>query len=303
MAEPAIGRYLYCVLPGAAAPPLDGLVGVDGAAPVEPLDGGGLRALSSRVPLDVFGEQPLRRNLERIEWVERTARAHDAVLARALAGADAVVPLRMFTIFADERQARAMLERERSWLAAALERLRGVAEWGVKARVDEARLAEAVRVPVEAGAGGGAGAAGGAGGGGGAGGDPGAGGAGAATPGHAFFARRRADAAVRERAAETAASVAEEVHRRLAAEAADATLLAPQRAALSGLSGTMVLNGAYLVPRARERAFAAAVEELAARHRPAGFAIDLSGPWAPYSFAPPREPSDEQRPPAPRDPA
>ncbi|MBB4662241.1 GvpL/GvpF family gas vesicle protein [Conexibacter arvalis] len=337
MAEPAVGWYLYCVLDAAARPPLDGLVGVDGAAPIEPVDETGLRALASRVPLSEFGEEPLRRNLEDLAWVERTARAHDAVLARTLA-CDAVVPLRMFTIFAGEPQVRAMLADERAALTAALRRLRGHAEWSVKARVDERRLEAVLRGEGGAGAAGagaaGAGAAGaGAGGaagagaagagaaGAGAGGAAGAGAAGAGaagagagaggadaagaggagaetTPGRAFFARKQADRGLRERALERIADIAEEIHARLSEAASAETLLPPQRRELSRLPGTMVLNGAYLVARERDAAFSAAVTELSARHRAEGFAIDVSGPWAPYNFAKPGA-EDEQRAPAP----
>ena len=55
-------------------------------------------------------------------------------------------------------------------------------------------------------------------------------------------------------------AAAEEVHVRLSDEAEAAVLLPPQRRELSGHSGEMVLNGAYLVHRSRVEAFKAAVE-------------------------------------------
>jgi len=272
MAERATAWWLYCVVPADDRPALDGLVGVAGAA-VEPIAEGGLCALASSVALAEFGEEPLRRNLEDVAWVERTARAHDGVLTRALS-CDAVVPLRMCTIFVDEDRVRALLRADRAALSAALLRLRGHTEWSVKARVDLPRLGRrvgetATAAPAQTAA------------------QPGA--------GRAFFERKRVEADVRERAVARATEVAEEVHERLSAVASDTRLLPPQRPELSGLPGTMALNGAYLVARDRDTAFSAAVSDLSARHRGEGVAIDVSGPWAPYNFVSTEEPSDERR--------
>ncbi|MBS1869304.1 MAG: GvpL/GvpF family gas vesicle protein [Actinobacteria bacterium] len=266
--------YVYCVVPAAQVPPLDDLAGVDPGLPVGSLTAGELCAVTSRVRLAEFGEDALRRNLEDLAWVERTARAHDAVLARALS-AGAVVPLRLCTIFGDADHVRAMLERERERLHDALERLRGRSEWSVKARADLRRPA-----PAESG-----------------------GAAPEQTPGRAFFARKQGDRELRERAAARATAAAQEIHDGLRAEAVDALLLPPQDPALSGRSGTTLLNGAYLVERAREPAFTAAVAQLAARHRDGGVEVDVSGPWAPYNFVATEPQRDERRAAAPAQPA
>lgn len=276
MAETGVGTYVYCVIDGDERPPLDDLAGVADSGVGAVVDAG-LCALVSAVPLDAFGERPLRRNLEDLAWVERTARAHDAVLTRTLR-CRAVLPLRMFTIFTERAHVHALLADERAWLAATLGRLRDHAEWGVKARVDERQLQALLRHPV-------------------------ADAAPAPSPGRAYLARKQSDASARQRALAVATAVADELHGRLCAVATDATLLPPQRQALSGLPGTMILNGAYLVARGREGAFSATISELAARHRAAGFAIDVSGPCAPYNFVPDRESADARRARAPGHPA
>jgi len=273
MAEPATAWYLYCVV-GRDRPPLERLVGVEGA-PVTAIADGALCALASPVPLAVFGEAPLRRQLEEIRWVERVARAHDGVLSDAL-GCEAVLPLRMCTVFTDADRVRAWLARERGPLLDALGRLRGRAEWSVKARVDLARL--------EAQIGAATGAA------------PPASGEAEVGSGQAFFARKRVERAVRQRALAHVTAVVDELHGRLCAVASAARLLPPQRRELSRLPGTMVHNGAYLVARDRVAGLSAVVSELAARHHGAGFAIDVSGPWAPYNFASTGATSDERRP-------
>jgi hypothetical protein len=265
MTEARLGCYVYCVVRQEEQPSLTGLSGVDPDFGIEEVTHGDLSALVSGVRLEEFGAEALKRNLEDLDWVERTARAHDAVIGRALE-ADTLVPLRLCTIFIDEDHVREMLERERESLLDALDRLRGRAEWSVKVLVDSGKLEEAVRERTRA--------------------SSGAGGAGTESPGRAYFATKKADRSLREEADAIAAAATEDAHSRLQHQAAAVTLLRPQNPKLSGRSGQMLLNGAYLVERSRAEEFAALVNELRDRHREIGLDFDLSGPWAPYNFVP-----------------
>jgi hypothetical protein len=219
-------------------------------------------AVVSRVRLQEFGAEALKRNLEDLAWLERTARAHEAVLARVLAG-EAVVPLRLFTIFVDEVGVRDALRREREPFLAALTRLRGRTEWSVKILADPRALEAASRERGSALAG-----------------------AEAQGAGHAYFARKRVERGERDDARATIERAVEEAHARLRDQAAAATTLPPQDRRLSGRSGQMVLNGAYLVERSSAARFAAVTKELDARHREIGLTLELSGPFAPYNFVP-----------------
>lgn len=260
MTRTSLGCYVYCIVPAGDVPGLGGLAGVDPSSDVGVVTDGPLTAIVSRVSLEQFGAEALRRNLEDLPWLSRTARAHDAVLTRAL-GADAVVPLRLCTIFADEAGVHDALVREQGCLLEALTRLRGRAEWSVKGLVDTRALTAAAREH------------------------------GAALaekeaerPGRAYFARRRLERAALDEGRPIIERAAEEAHAALEAEAAAATRLPPQDRQLSGRSGEMILNGAYLVARSRAAAFAALAEGLDARHRGAGLVLELSGPFAPYNF-------------------
>jgi hypothetical protein len=263
------GCYVYCVVRESADLSLSGLVGVAPGFDVATVTYRGLSAVVSEVPLQQFGADALKDNFEDLEWLERTARAHDAILARALA-ADAVVPLRLCTIFTDEAGVRRMLERGREFLLDVLGRLRGKAEWSVKLLADQKKIESAAREHESARA-----AA------------PAAGGSEA--PGRAFFARKKAERFMREQARAIVESAAEETHDRLRVEAAAATLLRPQNPELSGRVGEMVLNGAYLVDRSRAEAFAGVAQELAERDRRIGLDLELGGPFAPYNFVPAEE--------------
>ena len=250
--------WAYCVLREGEPVPA-GTVGV--AAPaIERVIAGDLAALVSRVPAAEFGAEPLTRNLNDLVWLERVARAHEAVLDIALAQGT-IVPLRMCTIFESDDGVREMLERRRESLTDALRGLDGRLEWAVKVLVDRDRLADAARAqggapaePSEAGEGG------------------------------AYLQRRRTERGVREAASRLATDTAQQVHARLQDWALDARTRPPQNPDLSGHTGEMVLNAAYLVQRERTDELHQIVTELEAHHRGLGARIELTGPWPPYNF-------------------
>jgi len=240
------------------------LPAVDGRGELERVASGGLAAVVSRVPRSEFGAEPLRDNLNDLGWLERTARAHEAVLEATLARST-LVPLRMCTLYESEDGVRRMLADRQDALLAALDGLDGRYEWAVKVIVDRDRLMDAARRVVAPD-------------------DP----AGAANRGEggAYLLKRRTDRAVREAADAVRADIAESVHARLQDWAIDAVTRPPQNRELSGHEGDMALNGAYLVERERTDDLRALIAELEEHHRQFGVRIDLSGPWPPYNFVP-----------------
>jgi Gas vesicle synthesis protein GvpL/GvpF len=262
MAEPGEGCYVYCVAPAGEHPSFDDVPGIASGSPIDLVADECLSAVVSRVSLGEFGEEALRRNFEDMDWLERTARAHQAVLGRVLEQTSAMVPMRLCTIFDDDEHVRKMLERERDVLVDALERVRDRSEWSVKVLADSQAIDAAARAsgghdqppPDARGA------------------------------GHAYVARKQEERSLRDRGQALLAAATEDIHTRLSQDAEAVNLLPPQRSELSGRSGTMVLNGAYLVHRSRVEAFAAAVDQLRERHRDLRLDVELGGPWAPYNF-------------------
>jgi hypothetical protein len=262
MSEAALAYYVYCIVPAGELSVLEGLAGVDPSYGVDVVTQGDLSAVVSRVQLQEFGAEALERKLEDLAWLERTARAHEAVLARVLAG-EAVVPLRLFTIFVSEVGVRNALRQERESFLTALRRVRGHTEWSVKILADPRTVEAAAREDSSALAE-----------------------AGAQGAGHAYFARKKLERGSQDDARATIERAAEETHERLREQAAAATTLPPQDPRLSGRSGKMVLNGAYLVERSSAARFAALATELDARHHEIGLTLELDGPFAPYNFVP-----------------
>ena len=241
--------YVYGV--GGDDPALSGLAGV------ELIRRGGLTAVVREVPLDEFDEAALPERLNDRAWLERSARAHEDVL-QAAAAVTAVVPLRFGAIYRSRDHVGQMLDERGEEFGAALDRIRGHVELGVKAWIDPARLEETL---------------------GGAGEEPASGGAGAA------YLRRRQQEQERSReAAARRAELAEEAHSRLSALAVAAVANRPQPRELTGRSESMMLNGAYLVREGDDR-LRREVEHLAAVHAGAGVEYELTGPWPPHNFA------------------
>lgn len=264
-AVPPSGHALWAYCVTRAGPgPIDSLPGVAPDSGVEQVEQVDLAALVSRVPLAEFGEEPLRENLNDLTWLERVARAHEAVLDRALEQGP-VVPLRLCTIYADEDGVRSMLTSEAGRMRDALERLDGRLEWGVKLLVDRDALAAAARErspevaaleeELAARQGGGA-----------------------------YMISRRLERCVAEVTARLAAELADDVHARLGDWAGDSVLNQPQNRELSGHEGEMLLNGAYLVDAERTDELRALLAELEDRHRALGARLELTGPWPPYNF-------------------
>ena len=48
----------------------------------------------------------------------------------------------------------------------------------------------------------------------------------------------------------------------------------------------MVLNGAYLVPRAKAATFVGLVDEQQRHHAADRLELEVTGPWPPYNFVP-----------------
>jgi hypothetical protein len=214
----------------------------------------------SRVPLAEFGQSALERNLNDLDWLGRVARTHNAVLERALASGP-IVPLRLCTVFVDEDSIREMLDRERDVLLDALARLKDREEWGVKLMLDPQKFREA-------------------------------GMAGAQEherpAGTAYLERKSRERRARADSRQIVDRAAQEVHDTLSRRAAAATLLRPQSQELSSRTGQMVLNGAYLVERARVKEFHEVASELGERQRSLGLELEVTGPWPPYNFVAPK---------------
>jgi hypothetical protein len=245
--------WVYCVLRAQDAGVAIGLEGIEPASEVLPVAEADLAALVSRVPLSDYDDARLREHLEDIEWLERTARGHEAVLEGAQARAT-IVPLRLCTIYRDSAGVRRMLSENHDALADTLTRVDGCAEWGAKV------FLEGVAAPPEGPE------------------------AGRAESGAEYLAGRRRQREAAHQVDELCARCAEAVHAEMGRLAREVRLNPVQAPQAHGRSGEMILNGVYLVDGEHVADLRAAAAELGERWRASGFAVELTGPWPPYNF-------------------
>ncbi|MFF7446551.1 MULTISPECIES: GvpL/GvpF family gas vesicle protein [unclassified Streptomyces] len=218
-----------------------------------------LALAAGHVPHRDFGEHGLKHHFEDLEWLESVARAHHDVI-QSLALHATVLPLRMATVYQDDDRARRALAEQHNVFADRLAQLADHTEFGVKIYLDPTSAA-----PPESGNA-----------------------AGTATPGKAYLQRRRAQHNAQE-------AVYSQAQKAAAAVDAIGSRYASQRVRHPTQSGSLsgpaenVLNDAYLIPDAYAEPFRAAIAEATGAFD--GVRVEVTGPWAPYSFAmPPAEP-------------
>ncbi|PYQ73465.1 MAG: hypothetical protein DMG01_22595, partial [Acidobacteria bacterium] len=207
------------------------------------------------VPTKEYGEAAINKRLSDLEWVSRAAVAHEAVV-ESFGEADAVLPMKLFTIFTNDRRAVEQVRGDRRGISSVMRRVARQQEFGIRVVLDRAaavrRRAASRRT-------------------------------GARTnrnaTGAGYLARKKAerDAAVElaEHARETVAAV----YDRLASRSRQA-----KRRSATELptDGPLLLDAAFLVPRATARAFRAQAAREARALAKDGYGLTLTGPWPPY---------------------
>lgn len=258
--------YVYCVGEREALAPLiesalPSAIEVEARLEMEASDQ--LAAIVSAVPLADYGEEALQVRLSNPAWTAVRAMRHEKVVEH-FARRTSVVPLRFGTIYMKRASVRAMLSEREQALRDIIESLHGREEWGVNILCDRKRLMDAIvslsprlRELGEQAA--------------------------SASPGQSYLMRKKIDAMrVDETRAEMKCVVAK-IESELA-PLSDGSVRLKVHKDEGGEHGDLVGKLAFLVARARFEEFRAAAEGLAQEHAPAGFQLELTGPWPAYNF-------------------
>ncbi|PJJ05832.1 gas vesicle protein GvpL/GvpF [Streptomyces sp. 2333.5] len=223
---------------------------------------GELSALVSSVPADAYSEEGIRARLEDLSELAAVARTHHAVIEAAYA-TTTVLPMRLATVYLDDARVRSMLHERRADFGELLTWLEGHVELGVKVYADPREAAAAPPDPA-----------------------PATGSASApVSPGRAYLQQRRAQRRHHRDAYRAAGAVAGAVPDRVSALARARVAHRPQQGDLASGPGENISNEAYLVPAERTGQFHQALTGLA--DDVPGVHVEITGPWAPYSFATP----------------
>ncbi|MEU6326491.1 MULTISPECIES: GvpL/GvpF family gas vesicle protein [unclassified Streptomyces] len=256
--------YAYAVAQdpdGSLEEALTGLPGVaDGPVHlVRAGDRGEVVVAVGAVPERDFEESALRAHLEDLDWLESVARAHHRVI-EALAARTTVLPLRLATVYLDDARVRQMLDTRQEAFAERLSDLAAHTEWGVKIYVEApAATGRPAEPPADA----------------------------DLSPGRAYLSHRKAQRHAREDAYRDAEEVARRVEDAARGYAVDRVQHRVQQGELARGPGENVINDAYLVPLEHGESFRAEVTRAA--EGSSGVRVEVTGPWAPYSFATPPE--------------
>lgn len=250
--------YLYCLVRHQGEPALEGAPpGLPDLGALRALDlGAGLWLVAASAPLPEFSSQRIEERLTDLDWVSACALAHEAVIEHLRAAA-ALLPLKLFTLFASDDRALAHLQASRQQLEKVLDRIAGRVEWGVRVRLDEARAREALAAEARQ----------------------------SAAPsgsGTSFLLRKKQE---QEASRDLAGRLRAEVDAGwpdLAAQAAEAVRRPPATTPEQG--GKVFLDAALLVAAGRTAELEAAVERFATRVGAKGGEVTLTGPWPPYHF-------------------
>jgi len=258
---PASGWYVHAlVLPGDLEPP----EGMGAQMPVTLVVSGGIAAAVSVVPLAEFGSGPLRRNLQDAGWLEEKVRRHEQVV-EALLARGPVLPLRFGTVFLDVERLRAVLAGNERTLREALRYVEGREEWGLKGFSSDGALRAAVLRGDPAVLTQGAGAE--------------------ASPGHRFFARRKAEELLTARSLEREMRLVDDAVAGVAPRAVK-VVRTPIADGFAPEGERLVLNLACLLERGEVGPFLEEVERWNRDDGRDGVRLTPSGPWPAYHFTP-----------------
>jgi len=254
--------YLYGIVP-AAPLELSAVKGVEGGCDVSLVGFENLACAVSPVPLSEYGEQGMTAHAQELDWIAPRALRHQDVVQR-LRQAGPVIPLKFGALCSTREKVREMLQKHHQPLLGLLERLRGREEWGVRVYADPDLASRVLE-----------------------GADPGAcainQGLSLASEGEAYFLRKRKQQLVSRQQDQFVSELGDEIYQRLLGCVADGRKsrfgdASPQTARLT------VLKAAFLVDEQEAAQFQSAIGQLEADYRDYGVTIELSGPWAPYSF-------------------
>ncbi len=255
--------YLYGL---ASSPPVlpEGLQGV-GDRPPEVLPSAGVFGIVGRVPASIFLPEPLTEHLQDAAWVERSARAHDAVLRHAVRTA-VVLPMRFGVVYSSPETLRSALATDRRRIDDAFAAFRGLDEWSVTAEAETTSMLLTFAAEGQATSG-----------------DMSQG------VGSRYLHSRRAAFQMQKEGEVARDQCASECDRLLRAMAEDAALgRLPRRPARgeTGPAREVILRASYLVTNEKAGLFTSAIRELERAFEALGLRIGLEGPLPPFHFVP-----------------
>ena len=261
------GWYLYGITVAGSLPPVFATGDVEPAidqrvASVELLEYSGVAAVVRQVLLEDFKPAAMNERLRDDTELESMVRRHNAVV-EAIHARQAILPSKFGVVYTHPEEIRSALRASHVQLAQQLDRLQGCDEWAVHLYADEdlarkeftetqpaiRRLRDEMAV---------------------------------ARPGRAYFLAQQLRDELRAATEQALLTLAERAFDRLSPCAVE-TLVNPLNAAAEQSDEVEILRASFLVARNAAERFES--EVLLLSNINVGLRCELTGPWAPYSFA------------------
>lgn len=225
---------------------------------------GPFAVLVSRVPEAVFAPNIVEARAGDMEWVTPRAVAHDRVMTWAQERGG-IIPMPMFSLWAEETTLRASLAERDAELKRTLEAVEGCDEYGLRVHRRDREMIEkaheldpaiaALRNEAKA-----------------------------ASPGQRYLLERKIGEQSRQAVKTASQRLAREAYAALQPLARAAVVRPLTPSSSSPEDATLVLNAAFLVERAGFDAFRAELTRHLRSAAAVGLAFDFTGPWPPYNF-------------------
>jgi hypothetical protein len=249
--------YVYCVACGDRPPALARAPsGLPGTGPSRSIEVSGCMWLVvGDAPLDRYDEAGIKEGLRDLEWVGECAAGHERIVEYT-ARNSTTVPMKLFTLFADDERAAANARKLSARIARVAERIDGCEEWGVRVHLDERRVRAAARKRAAAQTA-------------------------RAAVGTSFLRAKKAQQTGVYEAVGVARGEADSAFAELAGRARESIERPPVS---REIAARVLLDAVFLVPSKRARAFQSAVKRVQTSLSKGGCDLTLSGPWPPYHF-------------------
>lgn len=259
--------YVYCIGARSRLSPLmrDSLPeAIESDSELELVAAEDLAAVTSRVPLADYDEEPLKVKLTDAAWTAVRAMRHERVVEH-FASISTVIPLRFGAIYLKRERVKDMLSKRADELRRIFKRLAGREEWGVNVYRDRAMLMQSItwlsprlkELGEQAAS---------------------------TSPGQAYLLKKKIDAMKSDEARIESKRIVEVIEQELSAASDKAARLRVLKDE-AGEMGEVVAKMAFLIERERFFEFRSRAESLAEAHKATGFRLELTGPWPAYNFA------------------
>jgi hypothetical protein len=227
---------------------------------VQVLESGPLAAFYAPVNADDYSQEAIDARSKDVEWLGAIGYRHQEVMAKLMRGGT-VIPLRAFTLFANEGSLRAHLDGQRELFAKILDRLDGKQEWTVRiefepqkwsdALVDRVDSLKSLTTEIAQ-----------------------------ASSGKAFLLRKKMDEERKKASREAEQQIVGEIESTILGKLA-CDSVAESRQQRSGAFPQINV----LINRDEESRLEELRQDLEKRYAAEGVTLALTGPWPPYTFA------------------